>query len=73
MVAKSETGKQANNSADKPVPSKQDLLDMLVSWCNLALESGLEMEQLFSEEKQRFSLRIHGVAMVENTLVDDLG
>ena len=72
MVANSETKKQATSSAgkaDKPVPGKQDILDMLASWCNLALESEVELEQLFDLEKGRFTVRVYGVNLVDSMLI----
>ena len=71
MVAKSKTKKQGNNSGNnkKPIPAKQDILDMLASWCNLALESGVSIEQMYNADKGRFTVRIYGVDLVEQALL----
>lgn len=42
---------------------------MLLSWCELAAEAGLEVEQLYATEKQRFSVRVSGIMLMEGELV----
>ena len=56
------------------MPAKQDIVDMLASWCNLAQESGVTIDQLYNADKSRFTVRIYGVALIEQTLrvVDEM-
>ncbi len=67
MVANYETKQKQSDS--RPVPGKQDVIEMLLSWCELATEAGLEVEQLYATSKGRFSVRVAGVALVGERLV----
>lgn len=63
MSKQLQTKKMQNGS--KPQPSKQDMLDMLASWCQMATESGLQIEQLYSPKNGRFTVRVYDVSMNE--------
>ena len=67
MVANSATKKQPDSS--KPVPGKQDVIEMLVSWCELAAEAGLMVEQFYNKEQSRFSIRVSGVNLEDGMLI----
>ena len=67
MVANSETNGKPNGS--RPVPGKQDLIEMLLSWCEMAAEAGLAVEQLYATEKKRFSVRVSDLHLIDGALV----
>ena len=67
MVANSATRKQPDSS--RPGPGKQDVLEMLLAWCELATEIGLVVEQLYNPDKGRFSVRVGDVMLNEGMLM----
>lgn len=48
-------------SASKPTPSRQDCLDLLLDWASMAKDAGLDVVQLYNEERTRFTVRVGGV------------
>lgn len=61
MAGKSKTG--GRRSASAAVPDKQSCLDMLASWCQMATEAGLQVEQRYILNASRFVVRVEDVLL----------
>lgn len=59
MSKQSATKKKPKSS--KPTPSAQDCLDLLLDWASMAKDAGLDVVQLYNEERGRFTVRVNGV------------
>ena len=62
MAEKSAVAKKKRRDS-KPMPTKQDVLSMLASWCEMALKVEMDIEQRYDPIKKRFVLRVEDVEL----------